>query len=143
VIKNSGQKLVGTLDCFETTTGNPVPEASGTVITDHSSKVKFDGGFGDVGSFEGTLKGTVALDTNGDMVPDAIGKIKSKITGNGFLVPVGPEPFPTLKLFATDEDFEGTTKLKGMNLKIKGEFDISLLFPGVFGGTLDGSIHSH
>ena len=109
-VRNSDQVAMGRLECYDSS-GAPVPELSGMVTTDHGSKVKVDPA---TGNFKGKLKGSLSL-TNADGY-ETLGKIKAEVSGM-----MWGDPSTVV-----GEMIVGKLKLKGMDIKVKGNFDISL-----------------
>lgn len=112
-VKNSDQVAMGWLECRDSS-GVPVPELSGVVTTNHGSKIKVDMATGD---FKGKLKGSLSLTTADGY--ETLAKFKATVSGM-MVYPGDPST-------VVGETIGGKLKLKGMEIKFKGNFDISLV----------------
>ena len=120
-VKNSGQLTYGSITCMDES-GDLVPSLSGTVATDHGSKVKLNK---DTGEFKGKLKGDLSLiNTDGDVLH---GKLKGRITGTGMLIPGFLVPdFPDAQLVPFAETIKGKAEVEGDGIEFKVKFTIIL-----------------
>ncbi len=134
-IMNSGQMTEGSIDCFDRSTREPIPELSGAFATSHGSAISWDS---ETGAFEGGLSGGFSLvNMHGEAHE---GVLQGLVVGTAMVVPPGfIDGFPEAQVVPMSEFVKGTLKLEIGNSRFNAGFEIGLVGVGFGLGELAGS----